>query len=92
MSPCNLEETGELFDGERELLLALRHRWRVGVAGDVEGDEVFSGSPLERGAYDLVDVAGGAFPHTSFLHVGVEIVEILGGELLELYLVYTGIR
>jgi hypothetical protein len=59
----HLEETGVLFEGEGELLLALGHQRRVGVAGDVEGDGVFSGGPHEHGAYGLVTVAGGALPN-----------------------------
>ena len=61
---------------------------RVSVASDVEGDEVFPGNPLQRGAYDLVYVAGGAFPDAPFFHVGVEAVKILDGYLPERYFAY----
>ena len=85
-----LEETRELVEGEGELLLALGHRRRVGVAGDVERDQVLLGGPLERGARDLMDVAGGALPDAFCFHVGIEVVEVLGGELRELYPAYAG--
>jgi hypothetical protein len=37
------------LEGEGQLLLALGHRRRVGVAGDVEGDKVFPGPAISRG-------------------------------------------
>jgi len=49
---------------------------------------MFPGNPLQRGAYDLVYVAGGAFPDAPFFHVGVEAVKILDGYLPERYFAY----
>lgn len=78
------EERLDLLEGERRPLLFLGHPGRVGVPGGVVRDQALLDSILQRGPDGGVDVANRGNTHAFIQLPLVEVLEILGGEFVEL--------
>lgn len=81
---CCREERLDLLEGERRPLLFLGHPGRVGVAGGVVRDQALLDSVLQRGPDGGVGVANRGNAHAFVKLPLVEVLEILGGEFMEL--------
>lgn len=79
---CRREERLDLLEGERRPLLFLGHPRRVGVAGGVVGDQTLLDRVLQRGPDGGVGVANRGNTYALVQLPLVEVLEILGGELV----------